>query len=199
MAAADEIFFGQKPKRRVKKQKRRLSFVIYQGLYGPLAFVKAVYRQVLVLAAVFVWGAAIFSYFDQLSWVNALLASVSTITTIGIYVPNGGNFFTLDPNEAVLLIILIIISVAVLASIVQSMVSMLVDGHLAKNEAQRQLLKRLKNHVIVFGYSYLGRYVTEKLDELGFDYVVMTKDPKRVQPTFAERHFCNSRIRDPAD
>jgi voltage-gated potassium channel len=173
---ADEIFFGAKPRKRIKKQKRRISFVIYQALYGPIAFVKAVYRQLFVLLAVFVWGAAIFSYYDHLSWVNALLASVSTITTIGIYVPNGGNFFALDQNEAVLLIILIIISVAVLASIVQSMVSMLVDGHLARNEAQKQLIKRLKNHIIVFGYSYLGKYVIEKLEQLGFDYVIMTKD-----------------------
>jgi Trk K+ transport system NAD-binding subunit len=29
----------------------------------------------------------------------------------------------------------------------------------------------------VFGYSHLGRYIAEKLDELGFDYVVLTRDP----------------------
>jgi voltage-gated potassium channel len=57
------------------------------------------------------------------------------------------------------------------------MVSMLVDGQLAKNEAQKQLMKRLRKHVIVFGYSNLGKYVSEKLEELGFDYVIMTKDP----------------------
>ncbi len=158
-------------------QTRRFSFVLYQAFYGPIAFAKAVYRQVIVLAAVFIWGAIIFSYYDQLPIINSLLASVSTITTIGLYVPNGGDFFTLNHTEAVLLIILIIISVAAGASIVQSMVSMLVDGHLAKSEAQKQLMKRIKKHVIVFGYSHLGKYVTEKLDELGFDYVIMTKDP----------------------
>jgi len=125
----------------------------------------------------FIFGAIIYSYYDHLPTINAFLASVSTITTIGFFVPNGGNFFTLNPDEAVLLIILIIISVGALASIVQSMVSMLVDGKLAKSEAQKQLMKRLKNHVIVFGYSHLGKYISEKLEELGFDYVIMTKDP----------------------
>jgi len=31
---------------------------------------------------------------------------------------------------------------------------------------------------IVFGYSHLGRYVAEKLDELELDYVVVTTDPQ---------------------
>ncbi len=173
----DFLFNTSKPGRRIRKQTRKLSFVIYQALYGPIAFAKAVYRQVLILALMFFLGALIYSYYDHLPAIGAFLASVSTITTIGMFVPNGGNFYTINQNEAVLLIVLIIISVGALASIVQSMVSMLVDGQLAKNEAQKQLMKRLRKHVIVFGYSHLGKYVSEKLDELGFDYVIMTKDP----------------------
>ncbi len=173
----DEVIFGRHAKGRVHKQTRKFSFAFYQAFYGPIAFVKAVYRQVLVLAAMFVFGAGIFYVYDHLPPVGAFLASVSTITTIGMFIPNGGNFFTINSTEAVLLIVLIIISVGALASIVQSMVSMLVDGKLAKSEAQRQLMKRLRKHVVVFGYSHLGKYVSEKLEELGFDYVIMTKDP----------------------
>ncbi len=173
----EEVIFGRPNKRRIHKQTRKFGFVFYQVFFGPIAFVKAVYRQVLVLAVMFIFGAIIYSYYDHLPTINAFLASVSTITTIGMFIPNGGNFFTLNSDEAVLLIILIIISVGALASIVQSMVSMLVDGKLAKSEAQKQLMKRLKNHVIVFGYSHLGKYISEKLEELGFDYVIMTKDP----------------------
>ena len=173
----EEVILERKNKGRIHKQTRKFSFVFYQAFYGPIAFVKAVYRQVLVLALMFVFGAVIYSYYDHLPTISAFLASVSTITTIGFFVPNGGNFFTLNSDEAVLLIVLIIISVGALASIVQSMVSMLVDGKLAKSEAQKQLMKRLKNHVIVFGYSHLGKYISEKLEELGFDYVILTKDP----------------------
>ncbi len=30
--------------------------------------------------------------------------------------------------------------------------------------------------MIVFGYSHLGRYGAEKLEDLGFDYVILTRD-----------------------
>jgi Trk K+ transport system NAD-binding subunit len=39
------------------------------------------------------------------------------------------------------------------------------------------MIKRLKDHAIIMGYSHLGRYVTEKLDELGFDNAIVTRDP----------------------
>ena len=84
---------------------------------------------------------------------------------------NGNDF------EAVLLIIMIIVSVGAGASIVQSTVSTVAKGALAKGEVGKRLMTKLKNHVIVFGYSQLGRYVIEKLEDLGFDYVVITKNP----------------------
>jgi len=178
MVNDDFLFNTAKHNKRIRKRTRRLSFVIYQALYGPIAFAKAVYRQVFVLALMFFFGALLYYHYDHLPVISAFLASVSTITTVGMLIPNGGNFFTIHPTEAVLLIVLILISVGALASIIQSMVSMLVDGQLAKSEAQKQLMKRLRKHVIVFGYSHLGKYVSEKLEELGFDYVIMTKDPE---------------------
>jgi hypothetical protein len=109
----------------------------------------------------FAWGATIFSYFGQLPILSAFLASVSTITTIGLYVPNGGNFLTINPVESVLLIIMIIISVGAGASILQSSINTVVNGDLAKGQAEKRLIKKLKQHVIIFGYSHLGRYAAE--------------------------------------
>jgi voltage-gated potassium channel len=177
MNQTDAILANKPTRRRIRKESRRFSFAFYQALYGPIVLVKAIYRQIILLSAMFIWGAAIFSYFEHLPVIASFLASVSTITTIGLYVPNGGNFFTMNHTEAVLLIIMILISVGAGASILQSSVSTVVNGDLAKGEAETQLIKKLKQHAIVFGYSHLGRYVTEKLDDLGFDYVVITKDP----------------------
>jgi voltage-gated potassium channel len=126
-------------------------------------------------------GAAIFSYYEHLPLVDAFLASVSTITTIGLYVPNGGNFFTLNRTEAGLLVVMIIISVGAGASILQSTVNAAVNTSLARGEAEKRLVGRLKGHVIIFGYTHMGRYVAEKLDEMGIDYVVTTKDPSVFQ------------------
>jgi voltage-gated potassium channel len=176
MNHTDEFLANKPIRRRIKKQSRRFSFTVYQAFYGPIVLAKAIYRQVILLLMMFLFGAIIFSYYDHLPFINSFLASVSTITTIGLYVPNKGNFFTLNQGEAVLLIIMIIVSVGAGASILQGSVSTVVNGNLAKSEAEKQLIKKLKKHAIVFGYSHLGRYVTDKLDDLGFDYVIITKD-----------------------
>jgi len=161
-----------------KRESRKLSFILYEAFYEPIIFLHTVYRQLIILAAMFLAGAEIFAYYGELPPVAALLASVSTITTIGLYVPNGGNFMTLNQTEGVLLIIMIIVSVGAGASILQATVGAFINGDLAKGKVAQKLMERLKNHVIVFGYGNLGKYVIEKLEELGLDYVVVTTDPQ---------------------
>ncbi len=172
----DEVLF-HRAKSKHRRERRKIGFVLYESFYEPLFFLNAVYKQLLVLGLMFVFGAAVFSYYEALPPLDAFLASVSTITTIGLYVPKGGNFLLIDRGEATLLILLIIVSVGAGASAVQSTVSAVVNGDLAKGKAEKKLIERLKGHVIIFGYGHLGKYVAEKLDELGFDSVVVTRDP----------------------
>lgn len=176
MADLSDLILAKPRKKKLGRESRKLGFIVYEAFYGPLLFLKAVYRQLLILLAMFVCGAVIFSYYNSLPFLSSLLASVSTITTIGLYVPNGGNFKTMPYGEAALLILMIIVSVGTGASIVQSTVNAAVSNALAKGEAEKRLISHLKKHVIVFGYSHMGKYVIEKLEELGFDYVVITKD-----------------------
>jgi len=161
---------------RFKRESRKFGFILYESFYRPIIFFKAVYRQLLVLFVMFFVGAAIFSHYNALPPIPAFLASVSTVTTLGLYVPN--NVFVIGGNtqEAILLIFLIIGSVGIGASIVQGLVNTAVDTALAKGQATQHLISKLKNHTIVFGYNLLGRYVVEKLEELGLDYVVITND-----------------------
>jgi len=95
----DSILTDTPKRRKIRKESRRLHFKFYQILYGPIVYVKAIYRQIIVLSAMIVSGAAIFVHFDHLPVIGALLASVSTITTIGLYTPNSGNFFTMDSTR----------------------------------------------------------------------------------------------------
>jgi voltage-gated potassium channel len=162
---------------RKKRESERLTFLFYRAIYEPTIFLKAVYRQLIFLFVMFLLGSAIFVYYENLPLLDAFLASVSTITTIGLYVPHGGNFLALPRGEAALLIVMIIFSVGAGASIVQSTVGVAVKGQIAKGEAEKRVIERLKGHVIVFGYAHLGRYVSEKLKEMGVDYVVVTRDP----------------------
>ena len=130
-------------------------------MYAPTYLLKALYRQLVILAGMFGLGAAVFSYYNGLPPLGALLASVSTITTIGLYVPNGGNFYTINQNEELLLILMIIVSVGAAASLLQATVNAVVNGDLARGEVEKSLIKRMKRHVIIFGYAQLGRYVAD--------------------------------------
>ncbi|MCW4017441.1 MAG: NAD-binding protein [Candidatus Bathyarchaeota archaeon] len=177
MTQTRDIFNRTPIKRRFKRESRKLSFVAYQAFYGPIVFIRAIYRQLLLLLVMIVCGAGVFSYFDQLPFIGALLAAVSTITTLGFYAPNNGNLFTIHPVQAVLLIIMIVISVGAGASIVQSSINAITRGDLAKGQVGKKFIKKLKGHVIVLGYTHLGKYVTDKLDSVGLDYVVVTKNP----------------------
>ena len=159
------------------RESRRVSFLLYEALYGPIVLVKNVYRQLIVLWIMFLFGGVIFSIYEHLPPLDALLASVSTITTIGLYVPNGGDFLTLNRTEAGLLILMIIISVGAGASVLQSTVNSVVNGDMARGEADKRLIARLKSHVIIYGYTHMGRYVADKLEELGLDYVVISRNP----------------------
>ncbi|XES77099.1 MAG: TrkA family potassium uptake protein [Candidatus Bathyarchaeia archaeon] len=184
-----EIFSRIPMKRRLKKQSRRFTFVFYQALYGPFVFFRAIYRQLILLALMIVGGAVIYSYYEQLPLMGAILAAVSTVTTLGFYSPNGGNLYTMDPTESALLITMIVISVGSVASILQSSVNTLAKGDLAKGQVGKRLMKKLKGHVIVFGYTHLGRYVTDKLDEIGLDYVVITKNPTKYDEMVKRNFF----------
>jgi len=172
-----DYILQQAPSTRRRRESRRLSFILYEALYGPIVLFRSVYRQLIVLMTMFIFGALIFAYYEHLPALDAMLASVSTITTIGLYVPNGGDFLTLNRTEATLLIAMIIISVGAGASIVQSTVNSVVNGEMAKGEADKRLIARLKNHVIIYGYTHMGRYVADKLEELGMDYVVISRNP----------------------
>jgi voltage-gated potassium channel len=91
-------------------------------------------------------------------------------------VSHNGNFTDIPRLEAVLLILLIIISVGAGASILQNTVNTVVNGELTRSATAKRLITRLKDHVIIVGYSHLGRYVSDKLGEMEYDYVVITRD-----------------------
>ena len=176
MDSGQDRLLSQQRRGKLKRESKKLSFSLYAALYEPIVFLQVAYRQLIILGSMFVGGAAIFSYYGALPPINALLASVSTITTIGLYVPNGGNFVTLNHTESALLIVMIIVSVGAGASIVQATVAAFVNGNLALGKAEEHMTSRLKGHVVVYGYGNLGKYVVEKLEELGMDYVVVTTE-----------------------
>jgi voltage-gated potassium channel len=185
---ADRVL-TRSPRRRRRQHSRTAGFLLLQVFYAPYILARTIYRELLVLAVMFGLGAVVFAHYEALPPLTATLASVSTITTIGLYVPNGGNFRTLNPDEAILLIVLILISVGAAASLLEGTVSSVLNGDLGRGAADRRLIQRLKDHTIVFGYTHLGRYVAEKLGEIGVDCVVVTRDPAIYQRLTKEKRL----------
>jgi len=124
----------------------------------------------------FIFGTFVFSRYEGLPSLLALFASVSTVTTIGLFTPNNGNYASMNETEVLLIIVLMIISVGSGASLLTGTISM-ASSERGRAEAKKRLVKRLKKHIIVYGYSHMGKYITERLEEIGYDYVVITRIP----------------------
>ena len=148
--------------------------------YGPVAVLRHLWIQIAVLVAMFASCAGVFEYYQGLDPISAVLASVSTITTIGIYSPNGG-ITGLPASEQVALIIIFLVSVGAAASLVQGVVSQLVNKGLWTEEVLRREVDKMRGHVIVMGYAHLGKYVAQKLDELKLPYVVIVRHTDDLQ------------------
>ncbi|MGC8601645.1 MAG: potassium channel family protein [Thermoprotei archaeon] len=155
----------------------KASTVIYVLFYTPYVIIRRIWIQLVALVVMFGFGTVVFMYFQRLDFLTALLGSVSTITTIGLYAPN---LVTIPPLEKVLLIAIFIISVGLAASIVQSTVSAAVRKELLAEETSKLKAKAMKGHVIVAGYKFLGKYVVEYLRQLGLDFVVLVRDQSQL-------------------
>ncbi len=155
----------------------KLGSALYLLFYAPYLIIKRIWIQLLALVVMFGFGTFIFMYFQHLDFLTALLGSVSTITTIGLYAPN---LVTIPAIEKVLLIAIFIISVGLAASIVQSTVSAAVRKEILAEEASKLKAKTMSGHVIVAGYKFLGKYVVEYLKELGLDFVVLVRDESQL-------------------
>ena len=166
-----------------------MSFILYRVFFGPWVIIREGYKPLLTLLAMFIIGTFIYGYFEGLSALVALFASVSTVTIIGLYAPNNGNFTTMNKTEAILVMGLIIASVTAGASFFNSMVSVTADKTRFKREATKRLVSKLKAHVIVYGYTHMGKYVDDKLDEIGSDYVVISRDAAVVQDLLDKNVF----------
>jgi Trk K+ transport system NAD-binding subunit len=86
------------------------------------------------------------------------------------------------PNpEKILLIIVIIASVGSAASLLQTLVSTVTKKEFFMRQIDEVRVSTMRNHIIVMGYSFLGKYVAEKLKDMGMEYLVVAKDEEQVE------------------
>ncbi len=147
-------------------------------VYSPFYIVKAIWIQLILLGSMFALGALIFMHYQGLDPLSALLGAVSTITTIGLYAPN---IVIMPVLEKVLLIVGIIVSVGSAASLLQATFTVAMKRELLSQTLSTRKINRMKNHVIVVGYKFLGKYVAESLKTLGTEFVVIAKDNDQLE------------------
>lgn len=157
---------------------RRLRDLLDLLVYTPFYIAKSVWIQLSILGSMFVFGALIFMYYQGLDLLTALLGAVSTITTIGIYNPG---ILTMPAFEKALLIAVFILSVGSAASLVQGTFTAALKSDLRTEILTMRRARRMKNHVIVVGYKFLGKYVVDDLKSLGLEFVVIAKDNDQME------------------
>ncbi|VVB88078.1 Calcium-gated potassium channel MthK [uncultured archaeon] len=160
-----------------KKFVDSLSDVLDFVIFAPYSILRHIWIQLLIISLMFGLGTLIFMHYQGLDMLTALLGSVSTITTIGIYAPN---LVTMPASEKAWLIIIFIVSVGSAASIVQGTVSAAVKKEFLTEAITLKKAKRMKNHVIVMGFKFMGKYIVENLKPLGVEYIVITRDAGQV-------------------
>jgi voltage-gated potassium channel len=157
---------------------RTLKRLLGASVYGPYLLLRRIWVQLLLIAVMFFFGAAIFRHYQGLDLLTALLGSVSTVTTIGLYAPN---IVSMTNTEKIFLIIVIIVSVGSAASLVQALVTSITRKEFFMQQLDEIKVSAMSDHIIVMGYSFLGKYVAEKLKDMGVEYVVVTRDDEQTQ------------------
>ena len=142
-------------------------------LFQPYSVLKHIWKQLLLLSAMIFFGAIVFMTFQALDPLSALVASVSTISTIGFYAPP---LTTMPDLEKALLIIIMIVSVGSAASLVQGIVTSVVKKELWAEDIDKIRIQRMKDHVIVIGYTQIGRFVAQRLIEMNYKFCVVTRE-----------------------
>ncbi len=156
----------------------RLYNFIESVLFQPYSVLKHIWKQLILLLAMVSFGAAIFIFYQALDPLTAIVASVSTISTIGFYAPP----LNAMPNlEKILLIVIMIVSVGSAASMVQGVVTSVVKKELWTEDMDRMRIQRMKDHIIIVGYTHIGRYVAQRLVEMNYRFCVITREKGNIK------------------
>lgn len=146
--------------------------------YGPFAILRHIRVQLTLIGVMFGFGTLVFMHYQALGPLAAFTASVSTITTIGIYAPN---IVSMPPVEQVIMVVMFIVSVGLAASLVQSIVATAVSREILREELALKRVARLRGHIVVAGDARLREEVTECLAGERVSHVVLTSERETVR------------------
>ena len=139
---------------------------------APYSVLRRIYPQLVTLSIVVYVIALVFVYYQKLDWISAIYAAVNVITTVGLYAPD---IHTMPSEEKLFLTILILFTVGLFASMVQTLISTLVNRNTWIDARARWRGKHMINHIVLIGNSETILSAAKKLQQLGKDFIILTQ------------------------
>lgn len=136
-------------------------------------------RGVVLLLIVVALGTVGFMTLENYTFLDAVYMTVITISTVGY-----GEVRKLDATGHVFVILLIVMGIAVVGYTLTSLGRFVVEGSLQRIVGRRRMLREIGNmrsHVIVCGHGRVGRTICEELHAARVPFVVIDRDPERVE------------------
>ncbi|MDY0121660.1 MAG: cation:proton antiporter [Sulfurimonas sp.] len=153
-----------------------------------LGTILGLFLLVLVLKSIIIYGVVRLSSSHPISLKTALaLSQVGEFSFVIFAVASMGGL--LDEELASLLVLIVIFSMVITPFFISRINTIVQFFTKAKDDSVQldsQVLKARSNHVIVCGYSVVGKFVAKHLDALGASFVIVDNSPKHIQEATAK-------------
>ncbi|MFP4045442.1 MAG: potassium channel family protein [Candidatus Aenigmatarchaeota archaeon] len=134
------------------------------------------------VAIIFVGGALAYSRVEGYTFVESLYYVVLSVTTVGA--------FTAGPNTVEglwLTMILVLTGMGVFLYVASQLAKIILEGRirnvLGKIRGEFAKMRKEKDHIIICGYTKLGKYVAETLENNNQEYVIIEEDTDKLKGT----------------
>jgi voltage-gated potassium channel len=139
------------------------------------------FRTAFALVMLVSIGVLGYRFLEDFSLLDSLYMTVITLTTVGF-----GELHTLSPAGRVFTMLLILGGGGIAAYTITAGAEYFVSGEWRAQWTERRrqkMMDALEGHVIVCGFGRVGRFVAQDLTSEGVPFVVLEKDPERMELT----------------
>ncbi|BDC18483.1 potassium transporter TrkA [Acidianus sp. HS-5] len=144
---------------------------IVENFVAPYSVLRKILPQILLLGVAVYINAWVFMIYQHLDLVSAIYAGVNVVTTVGLYAPD---ISQMPDTEKIVLIVTIIFAVGLYTSIIQSIVTTVINRSTWQDAKARWRGNHMKDHTVIIGEGEIVVSAVKRLERLGVDYIVLT-------------------------